>query len=290
MGAYKIKDIENLTGIKAHTIRIWEKRYGILKPQRTDTLIRMYDDEELKLLLNISLLNKNGFKISRIADMSNDDIIRNVKVKSKSIENCFHENLLVALIDLNEDLFNKTLQELIDEVSLEHTFINHIIPFLEKIGVMWVLGTINPAQEHFISNLIRQKLISEIDKMVIPDAKLSALLYLPEHENHEISLLFYAYILRKNNIRTVYLGQLLPFESLLKSIEIVKPNFIVSSWVAAVEEDFLNNYFQSLINTIDSSIQLFSGGNQLVKMNKELTKKVNLINSIDDLKKIYTNS
>jgi DNA-binding transcriptional MerR regulator len=286
MGAYKIKDLENLTGIKAHTIRIWEKRYGILKPERTDTQIRKYDDEELTLLLNISLLNKNGYKISRIADMSYDDIRNKISKNIENTEDSFHESLLLALIELNEGLFNETFQGIIDEIGLELTFKNHLIPFLEKIGVMWQLGTINPAQEHFVSNLIRQKLISEIDKLPLNGSEKSALLFLPEHENHEISLLFYAYVLRKNKINTCYLGQLLPYDSLLKSIEKVKPSILVTSWVAATDVDFLNTYFKNLVRDISPEIEIYSGGNQMIHLKENCNERINLIRSSDDLRKI----
>jgi DNA-binding transcriptional MerR regulator len=288
MGAYKIKDLENLTGIKAHTIRIWEKRYGILRPNRTETQIRKYDDNELTLLLSISMLNKNGYKISRIADMSHADMKTKLSNKISSCEDCFHENLLLSLIELNEKLFNETIQNLIDEIGLELTFKKHIIPFLEKIGLMWILGTINPAQEHFMTNLIRQKIIAEIDKLPFIEDGKTALLYLPEHENHEIGLLFYAYVLKKNRIKTYYLGQLLPYDSLLLSIEKVKPNFIITSFVAAIDQDFLKNYFSNLIRDISPEIEVFSGGYQMKSFKNNLARKIHTIQSIQDLDVIFS--
>jgi MerR family transcriptional regulator, light-induced transcriptional regulator len=287
MGAYKIKDLENLTGIKAHTIRIWEKRYGILKPERTETQIRKYDDDELTLLLNVSLLNKNGYKISRIADMSPEDMKLKLSKKISNYEDCFHENLLLSLIEINEKLFNETIQNLIDEIGLEQTFTKHLVPFLEKIGIMWILGTINPAQEHFISNLIRQKLISEIDKLPFIEDGKKVLLYLPEHENHEISLLFYCFVLKKHKIKTYYLGQLLPYDSLLLSIEKIKPDAIVTSFIAALDKDFLKNYFGNLIRDIDPKIEIFSGGLQMKDFENNLSRKINKLQSIDDLKVIF---
>jgi DNA-binding transcriptional MerR regulator len=166
MAEYKIKDIEILTGIKAHTIRIWEKRYGMLIPERTDTQIRTYTDADLSFLLNVSLLNKNGVKISKIATMETSAIhalVTDIRL-SPAIDNA-EEKLILALLELDEQLFRNTLNDLIHQKGLENTFSEHLIPFLDRIGVMWLVNSISAAQEHFISNLIRQKVITEIDKL-----------------------------------------------------------------------------------------------------------------------------
>jgi DNA-binding transcriptional MerR regulator len=287
MGVYKIKDLENLSGVKAHTIRIWEKRYNILKPNRTDTQIREYTDAELTTLLNISLLNKHGIKISRIAEMSPNEMSSLLKKKEiENFEDCFHENLLLALLDLNENLFKQTLEQLISEIGLELTYTKHLIPFLERIGLMWIVGSINPAQEHFISNLIRQKLISEIDKIEVNEESSEAVvLFLPEHETHELSLLFYDFLLKKNGLKTYYLGQMLPYESLILSIEKINPKAIVSSWISAVEEEYCISYFNRI--TKDSNIPVFAGGNIIKQLHAKLEGKINLIDSLDDLRNIY---
>ena len=174
MAEYKIKDLENLTGIKSHTIRIWEKRYHILTPCRTDTKIRMYSDDELTRLLTVSMLNRSGLKISKIAELSQEamnKLLWDIKV-DKGPENSM-DKLILSLVSLDEKLFRGTINDLIEEVGLEKTFVNHIIPFLDRIGIMWLIGSIHPAQEHFMSNLIRQKIISEIDKQPIPNSALS---------------------------------------------------------------------------------------------------------------------
>lgn len=288
MAVYKIKDLENLSGIKAHTIRMWERRYNILKPKRTDTQIREYSDSELIVLLNISLLNKHGVKISKIAELSESDLCNLVKKNElENQESCFDENLLLALIQLDEKLFKKTLQEIIDTYGLEITYINYLIPFLEKIGVMWVVGSINPAQEHFISNLIRQKIISEIDKLDIRENNdLKVLLFLPEHELHELSLLFYNFILKKEGAKTFYLGQMLPYNSLLKTIQQIKPKAIVCSWVTSVEETVCVDFFKELAENVD--IPIYVGGKLVKQYYSKLSSKINLIDSFEDLKKIYS--
>jgi DNA-binding transcriptional MerR regulator len=264
MAEYKIKDLETLTGIKAHTIRIWEKRYGLISPNRTDTQIRTYSDDELSFLLNVSLLNKNGVKISHIAEMMPGQIAEKVwelKVK-KTVDNST-EKLILALIELDEDLFKLTLQNLIEEDGLELTFTNTLIPFLDRIGVMWLVGSINPAQEHFISNLIRQKVIAEIDKLPPPSATDSPImLFLPEHEWHEIGLLFYQFILRSKGFKTIYLGQSLPFDSLIECVEKIKPKALVTSWLTSVDEKFIIGYFKQL-KSLMKDAPIYAGGYQI---------------------------
>lgn len=264
MAEYKIKDIEILTGIKAHTIRIWEKRYGMLIPERTDTQIRTYSDADLSFLLNVSLLNKNGVKISKIATMETSAIhalVSEIRL-SPAIDNA-EEKLILALLELDEELFRNTLNDLIHQKSLELTFSEHLIPFLDRIGVMWLVNSISAAQEHFISNLIRQKVISEIDKLGIPDkSSTSALLFLPEHDWHELGLLFYQYLLRSKGYYTYYLGQSLPYDSLIDCIQRLKPTVVLSSWLTAVDQNFITNYFKQL-KADAPGVELMAGGAQI---------------------------
>ena len=231
MAEYKIKDVEILTGIKAHTIRIWEKRYHLLTPSRTDTQIRTYSDQELLQLLNIAMLNKQGIKISRIAEMSNTEIANKVEEFSQGGSSDTQiEQMILALIQLDESLFRDTLSALIEKVGMLETYQQFVIPFLERIGVMWLVGSINPAQEHFISNLIRQRLIAEIELLPSPNKdQPKAILFLPEHEWHELGLLLYHFHLRSRGINTIYLGQSLPYASLLETIALLQPKWILSS-------------------------------------------------------------
>lgn len=284
MGVYKIKDIELLTGIKAHTIRIWEKRYGILKPDRTDTQIRSYSDEELLQLLTISLLNKNGIKISRIAEMSPKEIISKAKALTHSqSHDTIIDQLIVALIQMDEPLFCQLLNDLTVEHGINKMYETYLLPFLERIGVMWVVGTINPAQEHFISNLIRQKIIAEIDKLPIPAASdKRILLYLPEHEWHELGLLFYQFYLRTEGYTTVYLGQALPYDALLKSIEFVKPSHIISSWLTAVDESYVQHYFKRLMQ--ETSAKIMCSGYQIKLNHSKIPSGIHTFSSLEELK------
>lgn len=192
-GRYSIKDLEKITGIKAHTIRIWEQRYGLLQPQRTDTNIRYYDDNDLQFILNVSVLNKNGYKISRIAELDKDEVmteVRKITTESEDKDNILSA-MVMAMLSLDEEAFENTIEEVSGKYGFEQTVISYIYPFLEHIGNLWLTGAIRPAHEHFISNLIRQKIIAATDGIrptFIPGKRF--LLFTPEKEIHELSLLF----------------------------------------------------------------------------------------------------
>ena len=286
MAEYKIKDLENLTGIKSHTIRIWEKRYRILSPDRTDTKIRTYSDSELTHLLTVSMLNRNGIKISKIAELSQEDmnkLLWDIKVNKEPEYSM--DKLLLSLVSLDEELFKETLANLLESEGLEKTFTDHLIPFLDRIGIMWLIGSVNPAQEHFMSNLIRQKIISEIDKQQIPaSTEKSVLMYLPEHEWHEMSLLFYHFLLRSKGIPTFYLGQSLPYESLVECIEKLKPNYILSSWLTAVDEKLVVSYFKKLKSDYPN-LDVFAGGPQIKANSTALKKYIIEVNDLASIMK-----
>jgi len=286
MAEYKIKDLENLTGIKSHTIRIWEKRYRILSPDRTDTKIRTYSDSELTHLLTVSMLNRNGIKISKIAKLSQEDmnkLLWDIKVNKEPEYSM--DKLLLSLVSLDEELFKETLANLLESEGLEKTYTDHLIPFLDRIGIMWLIGSVNPAQEHFMSNLIRQKIISEIDKQEIPvSTEKSVLMYLPEHEWHEMSLLFYHFLLRSKGIPTFYLGQSLPYESLVECIEKLKPNYILSSWLTAVDEKLVVSYFKKLKSDYPN-LDVFAGGPQIKANSTALKKYIIEVNDLASIMK-----
>lgn len=284
MAEYRIKDLEQLTGIRAHTIRMWEKRYGILQPERTETHIRTYNDRELILLLNVALLNKHGIKISRIAEMDAKQIGQKVTdLQNDPQPGTGHEKLVLALVELNEALFRSTLEELTALYGLEETFTGHLIPFLERIGVMWMVGTINPAQEHFMSNLVRQKIIAETDKLPVPDnVQKPALLFLPEHEWHEISLLFYHYVLRKAGHPTFFLGQSVPYDALLACVRRLQPSCLVTSWLTSVDESFIVRYFSKL-HADTGGMPVFAGGYQVQAHHQKLAPWVKNISSLESI-------
>lgn len=284
MAEYKIRDIEILTGIRAHTIRIWEKRYGILVPSRTDTRIRTYTDSDVLLLLNIALLNRHGIKISRIAEMDDTEILdRAAKINLSGEADPEIGQLIVALISMNERLFRATLNQLKKEHGTLVAYQNYVLQFLERIGVMWQVGSINPAQEHFVANIIRQQLIAELETLPVPSGDgIKAILYLPEHEWHELGLLLYQYFLRSKGISTVYLGQSLPYASLLEAVEVVKPQVLVTAWVTSVDGKYYRNYFERLRKDLPH-LKIVVGGYQSFEHRSELPPTVNVFQSLEEL-------
>ncbi len=229
MSAFTIKDLETLSGIKAHTIRIWEQRYNFLKPKRTDTNIRYYSSDELKTILNIALLNKYGFKISHIGRMQANEIKEKILTlnDSEAIHEKLINDLVHEMVDLDMEKFEKIISDYIAAKGIERTVTQLIFPFMEKIGILWQTGHIHAAQEHLVSNLIRQKLIVAIETTT-SHVKLGKtfLLFLPEGEHHELGLLFMYYILKSRGANTVYLGSNVPLADVEQVIKLKKPDLV----------------------------------------------------------------
>lgn len=263
MSTYSIKDLEQLSGIKAHTLRIWEQRYQFILPKRTETNIRYYDDKDLKLVLNIALLKDNGYKISKIAGMGeeemNSEVLR-LTEKNLRYPDQIHA-LTLAMIDLDEDRFEKIMATNILKLGFESTMINVIYPFLSKIGVLWQTGAINPSQEHFISNLIRQKLIVAIDGQFVSneDSQHKYLLYLPEGELHELTLLFLCYIIKARRNKVVYFGQNLPFDDLRSIYDVHEPDYILTIITTSPPADEVKDYVKKLSRSFPEAEILLSG-------------------------------
>ncbi len=261
MAEYKIKDLETLSGIKAHTIRMWEKRYSLLSPERTETKIRTYTDEDLVKLLNVAILYESGLKISKIAEFSDKEIQEKVKdIYDNSHSFSAVVSLLVqAMVEIDCVTFERVLNTTIQKEGLEMVYKNYLFSFLNRIGVLWMVGTITPVQEHFVSNLIRQKIIVETDKLPIVDKRrIDAVLFTPEGELHEISLLYYNYILRKRNYRTLYLGANLPLTDLKNALSSTNPKNLIVSMIANISEECYTDYLKQLINEVN--LPVFLGG------------------------------
>lgn len=262
MAHYSIKDLEKLSGIKAHTLRIWEKRYNLVEPKRTSTNIRYYDDEDLKRILNIALLNRNGLKISHIAELQEEEISNKVSGLSKEHPDTANQidSLVMAMIELDEKKFEKVLSRSSHQIGFENTVLYLIYPFFEKVGLLWQTGVVNPAQEHFISNMIRQKLIAAIDKLPEnekADAR-KIVMYLPEGEMHEITLLFYYYLAKKNGLRVLYLGQSVPLRDLSAISQIQACDYILTSISSVFSGIDINEYLQELSKDFPKQQILFS--------------------------------
>jgi len=287
MSTYSIKDLERFTGIKAHTIRIWEKRYGIVDPSRTESNIRWYNDEDLKKLLNVSILNRHGYKISRIASLTrkqiNQKIMEVVKPESDYLSQI--ESLVVSMIDLNEDGFNRILNQSINKIGFEETVYYVVYPFFEKIGLLWQTGTINPAQEHFISNLIRMKLcvaIESLPAVTNPKAK-KMVLFLPKWELHEIGLLTYYYIAKKAGIKVFYLGQIVPFQDLVTVGQTVEADILGTYFVSAVSKEEIQDYLNNLSAKFPKQ-HIVVSGIQAANIDFQLSDYTKLLSSAHDFK------
>ncbi len=233
MNRFNIKDIENLTGIKSHTLRIWEQRYGIPQPKRTATNIRYYDDEDLKLLINVSMLNRNGHKISKLTALSKEELEKLVFELTADVSDVDVQldSMMQAMFNLDEAAFDRILSSHLMKFGLEKTMLELFFPFLKRIGVLWQTGQVNPAFEHFMSNLIRQKIIVAIDSQVSvkKERPKKFILFLPEGETHELGLLFANYAIRSRGHHTIYLGQNLPYAELDAIVNQYEANYIMSA-------------------------------------------------------------
>lgn len=240
MSFFSIKDIEAVSGIKSHTLRIWEQRYGIITPKRTETNIRYYDDDDLKFIINISILNKNGVKISEIAKMSreqiNDAIVTlNAPTAKGSAADGQLKKLVSAMLLYDEYGFHKILTTSIIQHGIEQTMNNLVFPFLKEVGLLWQVGSVQPSHEHFATNIIMQKLYVAIDGNVgrFTDKRKRFLLFLPEHEQHSIGLLYANFICRSRGHDVLYLGQEVPLADLKEAFSDIKPQYILTQLTAS---------------------------------------------------------
>jgi len=263
MSSYSISDLEKLTGIKSHTIRIWEQRYNLLSPERKSSNIRLYSDTELKRIMNIAILNQHGIKISKLADKNDiqlQELVMSFMI-SKRDNDMVISQLVSAMIDLDEVKFLQLLNDFTLSQGFENTVVNLIYPFFDKVGILWQTGHIIPAQEHFISNLVRQKLIVAIDSItqVQSELKSTALLFLPEGEYHEFGLLFYYYLLKKRNYKVFYMGQSVPYEDILQVANTIKPSLLITAYISSfVQSDFVE-YTSKLSKAFPQQQILISG-------------------------------
>ncbi len=286
LSTYSIKDLEHLSGIKAHTLRIWEQRYDFIKPKRTDTNIRYYDDEDLKLILNVSLLKDHGHKISRISRMPYNQMQKEVLKLTEqrlSYPEQIHA-LTLAMIDHDEERFEKIMSTIILQLGFEDTMVKVLMPFLNKIGVLWQTGTISPSQEHFISNLIRQKIIVALDGIYVQSGeyKKKFLLFLPEEELHELSLLFSAYLIKARRNKVIYIGQSTPFDDLKAVHRSVKPDYLLTVLTTRPSIDQVQDYVNNISMTFPDNTILVTG-KHVISQDIEAPENVIILNKLEDL-------
>lgn len=289
---FTIRDLQNISGIKAHTIRIWEKRYNLLQPKRTDTNIRSYSHQNLTKLLNISLLNKNSFKISKIAEMSEEEIIKNARdlAFKIAINDEAINSFKLSMFQFDKTLFNETYNKLLHKITFRDVFKDVFIPFLEQIGFLWQTETLLPAHEHFISNLIAQKIQINTEKLqsISLDSNKTYVLFLPENEIHELGLLYLNYELVLRGNHTIYLGQSLPLDNLNYFFESDREISFVTSLTIRPYDDKIVAYFEE-IDTIlkESKHHLIATGKKTTEVQGlNFKSNITLFDSIKDLLKV----
>jgi MerR family transcriptional regulator, light-induced transcriptional regulator len=287
---FSIKDLENLSGIKAHTIRIWEKRYNVLEPMRTDTNIRLYDLNSLQKLLNITLLHDYGYKISKISKLTPEKVtsLVNEIATEKNAKNHALSAFKLAMMNFDQTLFFTTYNELLSEKSFREIFYDVFIPLITEIGFLWQAGTITPAHEHFISYLIKQKILINTEKLQIQEPTKTTttfVLYLPSNEIHELGLMYLNYEILLNGYKTIYLGESVPVESLLdvkKYFDNI--TFICYSTVEPTKSE-INTYINELSSIVlDATTSLWMIGRMVEYINIKIPNpKIKIFNSIDAL-------
>ena len=286
MAVYSIKDLEKLSGIKAHTIRIWEKRYGMFEPKRTDTNIRYYMDDDLKKLLNIALLNRYGYKISKISEMSDEEIASKVTEVSEEINeyDAQLDALTISMIEIDEIKFDRIVNQNIASIGFEQTMLDVIYPFLDKLGVLWFTGSINAAQESFMANLIRQKIYVAIDKLHLDfnEDPTTVLLYMPEGENQELSMLFIHYMLKARNFRVVNLGQNITFDDLRDAHRIIRPDYILTMINEPRHRGTIQDYVSRISDFFNETKVIFSGY-QVIQQNVQSARNYVILKSLDEV-------
>lgn len=288
---FSIKDLENLTGIKAHTIRIWEKRYNLLAPERTDTNIRYYDLESLQILLNVSYLNENGYKISKIASLSKvqtDEIVRDIAIKSSSQNHALNV-LKLSMLNFDQSLFYGTYDSLAKEKSFKEIFYDVLIPLLSEIGLLWQTDTITTAHEHFITTLIRQKISTNTELYQSKNKKQSKstfVLFLPDNEIHELGLMYLNLEIISKGYQSILLGPSVPIDCLSDLLNHYENITFISYFTVKPEKENLVSYLQEFEDKIlkTPNFEFWILGRMVEHIDpKPLPNSIKLFNTIDDL-------
>lgn len=292
---FSIKDLEHLSGIKAHTIRIWEKRYNILTPNRTDTNIRSYDLESLQKILNVTFLNEHGYKISRIAKLTDPEIGQMVKevAASASEQNRAINSFKIAMINFDSNLFNNTYNKLLESRSFQEIFLEIFIPLLNEIGLLWQTNTINPVHEHFLVGLVKQKLYLNIALLDSKENYVNEelyILFLPENEIHDLGILYINYELSLNKRKTIYLGPSMPLSDMKYILEIhPDPKFI--SYLTIEPKDvseFIKEFDDTLGENGKKELNLFGSKIQSIDPSN-LPNNIKIFKSIPEFSNQFSN-
>ncbi|NKI33507.1 MerR family transcriptional regulator [Croceivirga thetidis] len=288
---FSIRDLENLSGIKAHTIRIWEKRYGLLSPERTSTNIRTYSLKSLQKLLNVTLLYNNGYKISKIAKIPESEIpvtVREIVAKNSEKSHAINAFKL-AMVNFDQNLFISTYNGLLAERSFREIFNEVFIPLLNELGLLWQTDTISPSHEHFVTHLIKQKIFTNVEKLQTVDPTRTDkifVLYLPENEIHELGLLYLNYEIILKGYKTIFLGQSMPLESMIDLKKYYDNIHFVSYFTITPTKDNLQKYIKEFIKYLapDSGSSLWILGRMIQFLDEDkLPNNIKTFNSIERL-------
>ena len=293
---FSIKNLENLSGIKAHTLRIWEKRYNLLEPERTDTNIRRYSLESLKKLLNVTLLNNHGFKISKIACLESDEIpelVRSIALKSNS-EQVSINAFKLAMINFDYELFDANYLEISQHHDFEYIFLNMFLPLMRELGILWQTGAISPSHEHFITHLVKQKIHLQTETLQREKPRREDhppfVLFLPENEIHELGILYLNYLILSKGFRTIFLGQSLQSSS-LETLYTYQTEFIFVSYLTVEPNKdeimpFLNYFHKTLLANRNSKLLLF-GPQQIEIKTEKLPSQIEMFRSVESFISSY---
>ncbi len=282
MSSYTIKDLEKISGIKAHTIRIWEQRYNFLQPQRTETNIRSYSAEELKVILNVSLLNKYGFKISHIDKMSSEQMeekimaLTQLDAQKERVVNA----LIKEMVGLNMVAFERQLDLYIGQKGIEKAITEIIFPYLERVGILWVTNHINPAQEHLATNIVRQKIILGIEKLPpLVNYTKRIVLFMPEGEYHELGILYVHFLLKQRGVYVDYLGANVPMVDLKYLTEMRKIDYLYCHITSPAKNFKLDKFFSNLA-TINPQTPIILSGQLIQEFKGKIASNIQLKRSL----------
>lgn len=287
MQTYRINDLERLSGVKAHTIRIWEQRYHIITPLRTDTNRRTYSDDHVRKLLNVTTLLSRGHKISKIAAYSESEVnqlIQNVTIAESGVYIAYINDMVKHMLAFEQQGFERAFTKAVGHFGIHKAVVNVIYPFLCKTGILWSVNKTAPVQEHFASCIIRRKMVAMTDNL--PSAvrsKKKFLLFLPPGEWHEIGLLFANYIIRSKGHETIYLGQNVPIEDVIKTADAMNPSFIMLFYIAARPTTEIEQHLSDLRKPGKDRQLLVAGNNALFPKRKTAVKDITYLEEVDDL-------
>ncbi|QWX84488.1 MerR family transcriptional regulator [Cellulophaga sp. HaHaR_3_176] len=288
---FSIRDLENLSGIKAHTIRIWEKRYNLLEPERTNTNIRNYSLTSLQKLLNITLLYHNGYKISKIAKIAETEIPAIVKdvVSKNSVKSNAINAFKMAMINFDTTLFLNTYNSLLHKNSFKDIFNTVFLPLLNELGLLWQTNTISPSHEHFITNLIKQKIVINTELLQVKQPSKTDktfVLFLPENEIHDIGLLYLNFEIILKGYKTIYLGQTVPIASLKDLLAYSTNTHFLSYFTVEPNKTKIRKYIDDFNEILgeedDYSLWIIGHQAQYLEV-QEIPKTVKRFNSIEKL-------